>query len=63
MIYDLSNELQRKQAIAFFNIGKELTNSIAGQLATPIRAAMFPGLAKMQNNHAEMEHTLLSALL
>jgi O-antigen/teichoic acid export membrane protein len=50
------------QALAFFNVSKELTNSISGQLAAPIRTAMFPGLAKMQNDHGEMERTLVSAL-
>lgn len=50
------------QAVGFFNIAKELTSLIAQQLTAPIRAALLPGILRIQEDHAQMESTLLSAV-
>jgi O-antigen/teichoic acid export membrane protein len=46
------------QALAYFNMGYELATLASQEFGGPIRRALYPGIAKMQNDHAQMRNTL-----
>jgi len=50
------------QALAFFNMGKELTDMASAELAGPIRRALYPGIAKMQGDREQIASTMTIAL-
>ena len=50
------------QSLAFFNMAHELTSMMTNLFAAPVRRALYPGIAKMQDDTAEMAKTLTSAL-
>ena len=50
------------QALAFFNMGKELTGMASQEFAAPIRRALYPGIAKMQGDRSQIASTMTMAL-
>lgn len=50
------------QALAFFNIAFEIANLASTELAQPIRRALFPGFAKMNENRQELADSFRWAL-
>lgn len=50
------------QALAFFNIGSEIANLASTELAAPIRRALFPGFAKMNQDRAQLADSFRWAL-
>ncbi len=50
------------QSLAFFNMGRELTNMASKELAAPIRRALYPGIAKMQGDRSQIASTMTAAL-
>ncbi len=50
------------QALAFFNIGFEIANLASTELAAPIRRALFPGFAKMNQDRAQLADSFRWAL-
>ncbi|WP_282605474.1 lipopolysaccharide biosynthesis protein [Pelagibius sp. Alg239-R121] len=54
--------LSGPQALAFFNIGFEIANLASTELAAPIRRALFPGFAKMNQDRAQLADSFRWAL-
>jgi O-antigen/teichoic acid export membrane protein len=50
------------QALAYFNIAKELTSMTTAQFAAPIRHALYPGIVKMQDELPQMARTVTSSI-
>lgn len=50
------------QAVAYFNVGIELSDIASEELAAPIRRALFPGVAKIAHDSVRMVQTLSSSL-
>jgi len=48
------------QALAYFNIGMQLAYMASQELAAPIRRALFPGLAKIQNDASQIANTVVN---
>lgn len=48
--------------VAFYNMGYELSNLATGEIAAPIRRALFPGVASIANDEKRMVETIISAL-
>jgi O-antigen/teichoic acid export membrane protein len=50
------------QSLAYWNMAQQLSSLASVELAAPIRAALFPGVSKMQGDIPRMTNTLASAV-
>jgi O-antigen/teichoic acid export membrane protein len=50
------------QALGYFSMGFQLSTLASNELGAPIRRALYPGIAKMQNDNAQMANTLTITL-
>ncbi len=50
------------QALAFFNMAKEISSLASEQFAAPIKRALYPGIIKMQQDRSRMTDTLTITL-